>query len=82
MQAQAGRALAAFGLTEPEALRYWKGLPNSTVRIAGASLIANGSLTPTRAFHPKIYAFGIRGAHANMLVGSANLTNRGLTINT
>lgn len=71
-----------FGLTEPEVLARWSALPNTVVRVAGAHLVAKKSLIPSRAFHPKIYAFGITGAKTNVLVGSANLTGRGLSINT
>ncbi len=69
-----------FGLTEPAALSFWSGLPNATVRVAGAKSVANGSLLPTQAYHPKVYAFGLP-RRANLLVGSANMTSRGLTIN-
>lgn len=69
-----------FGLTEPHALSFWSKLPNSTVRVAGAKSVARGSLLPTQAYHPKVYAFGFP-RRANMLIGSANLTSRGLTIN-
>ena len=70
-----------FGITEPAALQHWGSLPNATVRIAGAQLLAGGSLLPRNAFHPKVYAFGVN-AHANILVGSANMTSRGFSINT
>ncbi len=43
-----------FGITEPEALRHWGSLPNTKVRVAGAGLLAGGSLLPTHAFHPKV----------------------------
>jgi HKD family nuclease len=69
-----------FGLTEPAALSLWSGLPNATVRVAGAKSVAKGSLLPTQAYHPKVYAFGLL-RRANLLVGSANMTSRGLTIN-
>jgi HKD family nuclease len=71
-----------FGITEPEALQHWGSLPNTNVRVAGAGMLASGSLFPAQAFHPKVYAFGLRGAHANIVVGSANMTIRGFTINT
>jgi HKD family nuclease len=71
-----------FGITEPEALQHWNSLPNTTVRVAGAHLLETGSLLPRHAFHPKVYAFGVRSAHANILVGSANMTSRGFSINT
>jgi len=69
-----------FGLTEPAALSFWNALPNATVRVAGAKSVANGSLLPTQAYHPKVYAFGLL-RRANVLVGSANMTSRGLSIN-
>lgn len=56
-------------------------LPNAEVRVAGAENVRRGSLRPTRAFHPKMYLFFARDA-ATALVGSANLTSRGLTVNT
>jgi HKD family nuclease len=71
-----------YGLTQPKALREWKAMPNSVVRVAGKNLVEAGSLIPKRAFHPKVYAFGLPNNRANMLVGSANLTSRGFTINT
>lgn len=70
-----------FGLTEPLALRDWLDLDNVCVLVAGAPMIENGLLTPTRAFHPKMYAFGKNDATFNVLVGSANLTGRGLSVN-
>ena len=70
-----------FGLTEPLALRDWLGLNNVRVLVDGASMLEHGSLTPTRAFHPKMYAFGKNDATFNLLVGSANLTGRGLSVN-
>ena len=47
-----------FGLTEPYALRHWLSLANASVRVSGAAKVAQGSLIPLRAFHPKLYAFG------------------------
>jgi HKD family nuclease len=71
-----------YGITEPKALEHWRSMPNTTVRVAGAKLLTGGSLLPTYAFHPKVYAFGLESAHANILVGSANLTSRGFSVNT
>lgn len=71
-----------YGLTEPQALRLWRQLPNATVFVSGAERLAQGSLSPLRAFHPKIYAFGRNGWRCNTLVGSANLTGRGFSVNT
>ncbi len=71
-----------FGITEPAALELWKNLPNTTVLVAGAARLVRGSLSPTQAFHPKIYAFGMTAAGSNVMVGSANMTSRGFSINT
>ena len=70
-----------FGLTDPRALRDWLYLGNTRVMIAGHQILEQGSLTPTTAFHPKVYAFG-SGSRFGVLVGSANLTGRGLSVNT
>ena len=71
-----------FGHTEPEALSYWRSLPNSEIRIANVQRVqCNLSLVAVNAnFHPKVYLFD----HPNRvaaLVGSANLTRRALTVN-
>ncbi len=71
-----------FGLTEPGALRHWQGLANATVLVSGAQRVNEGSLMPLRAFHPKLYAFGEAAERCNALVGSANLTGRGFSVNT
>lgn len=70
-----------YGLTEPSALRKWSGLPNSEVFVAGAESLAAGTLAPKYAFHPKMYVLGREGGQAGLLVGSANLTARGLSVN-
>ena len=70
-----------FGLTEPLALRDWLDLDNVRVLVVGAPMLENGYLIPVRAFHPKMYAFGKNNATFNVLVGSANLTDRGLSVN-
>jgi len=70
-----------FGLTDPLALHDWLQLENARVIVAGASMLNYGSLIPTRAFHPKMYAFGKTDTTFNILVGSANLTGRGLSVN-
>ncbi len=70
-----------FGITEPAAIERWRAMPNTTVHVAGAELIANGVLIPSQAFHPKIYTFGLPNDRANMLIGSANMTTRGFSIN-
>ncbi len=70
-----------FGITEPEALEYWMRVPGSRVLVAGADLLERNSLNPKIAFHPKLYAVGRPNGTAGSLVGSANLTSRGLTVN-
>jgi hypothetical protein len=69
-----------FGLTDPEALQFWLDR-DSRVLVAGSAMIDEGRLIPRAAFHPKFYLFGRPGGSVGSLVGSANLTNRGLTIN-
>lgn len=71
-----------FGLTEPQALRRWLNFGNSEVFVAGSERLAQGSLRPRRAFHPKLYAFGRADQTFATLVGSANLTSRGFNVNT
>lgn len=70
-----------YGITEPQALNQWLSFGNTTVRVAGAERIARGTTTPSKAFHPKIYAFQLDGEKSNVLVASANLTGRGFTVN-
>ena len=70
-----------FGLTDPNALRFWRDMPNSRVLVAGRSLLERRTLIPKAAFHPKLYVFDRPNGTVASLVGSANLTNRGLTIN-
>lgn len=72
-----------FGHTEPKALKYWKNLPNGEVRIANMRRV-QGKLRLTAGntnFHPKVYLFDFPDRVAT-LVGSANLTQRALTVNT
>src|SRR5260370_963606 len=57
-------------------------LPNASVRVAGADLVAAGTLIPAQAFHPKVYVFGLEEAPANLMLGSANMTSRGFSSNT
>lgn len=71
-----------FGLTEPQALQHWRALANATVFVSGAQRLAQGSLMPQRAFHPKFYVFGRDPQTCSTLVGSANLTSRGFSVNT
>ena len=70
-----------FGLTEPDALRFWRDMDNSRVLVAGAPHLEDGRLTTYAAFHPKLYILGRQDGTVGSLVGSANLTNRGLTVN-
>lgn len=70
-----------FGLTEPEALRFWKRARNCTVLVAGAERLGEGILRPNSAFHSKFYVFNRDAETVGGLVSSANLTNRGLTVN-
>ncbi len=62
-----------FGHTEPEALNYWRSLPNSEIRIANVQRVqGNLSLVSANAnFHPKVYFFDHPKSVAT-LVGSAN----------
>jgi hypothetical protein len=46
-----------YGITEPQALRRWVNLANSRIKASGATDVAQGSLMPPQAFHPKLYAF-------------------------
>lgn len=71
-----------FGVTEPKALEHWLALGNSKVLVSGEQKLKQGLLTPQQAFHPKLYAFGIDSETCSTLVGSANLTSRGLSVNT
>ena len=69
-----------FGLTEPAALRMWHNL-QADVYVAGTAVLAHATLVPEAAFHPKFYVFDRPDGTVGCLVTSANLTNRGLTIN-
>ncbi|NVM80186.1 HKD family nuclease [Duganella sp. SG902] len=72
-----------FGLTEPQALRIWQGTPNTTILVSGFERLQQRVLAPVRAFHPKLYSFGWgNGWSCNALIGSANLTGRGFSVNT
>lgn len=70
-----------FGLTDPDALRFWSQMAHSEVLVSGAERLMHGSVVPRSAFHPKFYLFDRPDGSMGSLVGSANLTNRGLTIN-
>lgn len=84
LQAMPKTLITAFdyGLTQPKALAFWLEQPNSQVFVAGAERLKKGSLQPKgSAFHPKLYAFALPNGRANLLVGSANMTGRGLSAN-
>lgn len=70
-----------FGHTEPDALAY---LEDAGFEVRIANLGAGGviRLVPNPAsFHPKIY-IAPTGRGANVIIGSANLSRRALTVNT
>ena len=69
-----------FGMTEPAALRMWQDM-QADVRVAGAAALDRGTFMPVAAFHPKFYVFDKPDGTVASFVTSANLTNRGLTIN-
>lgn len=69
-----------FGTTEPAALRMWLER-QAEVRVAGVAALERGTLVPEAAFHPKFYVFDRPDGTVGSLITSANLTNRGLTMN-
>ncbi len=70
-----------FGFTDPQAFAFWLER-GSRVLVAGNEPVAAGRLIPQAAFHPKFYLIDRPDGSVGSLVGSANLTNRGLTTNT
>lgn len=70
-----------YGLTEPAALSLWSKIPKTKINVAGIEGLLKGNLYPGKAFHPKIYAFATGPEKYCMLVGSANMTSRGFTVN-
>ena len=70
-----------YGLTDPAALCFWNDVANSHVLVSGTSLLKRETLVPKSAFHPKFYLFDRPDGTVASLVGSSNLTNRGMTIN-
>lgn len=70
-----------FGITEPDALAFWNDRPNCRVLVAGVEGLARRSLIPQTAFHTKFYLIGRPDGSLGSLIGSANLTSRGLTVN-
>lgn len=69
-----------YGLTQPDAIDAWIGA-GARVDIANAAGIQQGNLNPTIAYHPKVYAFRGPAGDWHVVCGSANLTSRGLTVN-
>lgn len=70
-----------FGITEPEALSFWSARPNCQVLVAGTEGLRRNNLIPRAAFHAKFYLIERPDGSLGSLLGSANLTSRGLTIN-
>jgi hypothetical protein len=70
-----------FGLSEPEALEMWAAEANATVYVAGVDGLDDCSLNPAVAFHAKAYLVGSEQGHFGGVIGSANMTSRGLTVN-
>ena len=70
-----------FGLTDPRALQQLSEDPDDyEVRLANPSVLTEALLRPRMAFHPKMYVFD-KGATSDAMVGSPNLTDRALTLN-
>jgi NgoFVII-like restriction endonuclease len=70
-----------FGISEPAALERLANVPRCEVRVAGAEGLRAGNLIPRVTYHPKLYMFDKDRYHA-ALVGSANLTENALSVNT
>jgi HKD family nuclease len=70
-----------FGITEPDALAFWQERPNCRVLVAGTAGLERRNLIPRAAFHTKFYLVGRPDGSLGSLIGSANLTGRGLTVN-
>lgn len=69
------------GITQPRALRSLLEHPQSEVRVAGGQeALRSGDLSTSSKFHPKMFWFDRDGVH-DLLMGSANLTQRGLHSN-
>lgn len=69
-----------YGLTDPDALEDWLEV-GAQVFMANSESVVAGNLNPSTAYHPKVYAFRSTNADWHVVCGSANLTSRGLTIN-
>lgn len=67
------------GVTEPRALDLLVDVHGFEVRVSRSALPAN-KFRPSWLFHPKVFAFG-DGMIWSTLIGSANLTKRGLSVN-
>ncbi|MCI0536234.1 MAG: phospholipase D family protein [Verrucomicrobiales bacterium] len=70
-----------FGLTDPGALEFLAGLPESKVYIANPQVVSKPDLLPGKAYHPKLYLFDAADS-TGYVVGSANLTDSALIANT
>lgn len=70
-----------FGLTDPAALEFLFGLPNSEMRIANPVVATRPGFFPEAAYHPKVYLFD-EPKRTGYVVGSANLTESALLRNT
>ena len=68
-----------FGITEPDALERLA-RDGCKVSVAHTEVLDNPGLRPTSAYHPKLYA-AVRDDAVDVVVGSANLTDRALTSN-
>jgi|GEM_PF-853324 len=70
-----------FGLTDPRALQQLsEDSDGYAVRVANPSVLDRSFLRPSVAFHPKMYVFDKRTT-SDALLGSPNLTDRALTLN-
>jgi HKD family nuclease len=69
-----------YGCTEPSALQRWASLSACSVYTHNVQLLSSSSLNPKTAFHAKTYEFRTED-HANLMVGSANLSDRALICN-
>lgn len=70
-----------FGLTEPNALEFLAGQPNSVVHVANPEVHLRAGFRPKVAYHPKVFLFDQLGS-TGYVVGSANLTASALLSNT
>lgn len=69
------------GITQPEALAYLSGLPDSEVRVPfGLETLQSPALRASTFFHPKLYVFTC-DRRLTIVSSSANLTESGLRDN-